>query len=289
MRLWLTRNGDIPVRDQLVTQLSLAILSGEIAPGARLPSTRELARRYNIHANTVSSAFRALEEQGWVHFKKGSGIYARAAAPALVPKELMADHLIVGLLRDAREHAIDAKVLRAKFDRWIDHRRVRTVLVVDKDESLRRILVEEVSAITRLPVKLAANGAAAHGHPDILTVALSADAVDVPHAIKIQLSSPGKSLADWLPAPDDRLIAVASGHIRFLEITRTFLHAAGFAPDSILVRDTSRAGWKAGLAQADAVVCDTLTAKRLPKVRRAIPFRLISESSLQEIRATLAL
>ncbi len=40
------RDGSISIRDQLATQLMLAIASGELGPGKRLPSTRALAKRF---------------------------------------------------------------------------------------------------------------------------------------------------------------------------------------------------------------------------------------------------
>ncbi len=52
MRLWLNRTGEVSLREQLITQVTLAILCKEMLPGQRLPSTRDLARRFNIHANT---------------------------------------------------------------------------------------------------------------------------------------------------------------------------------------------------------------------------------------------
>jgi DNA-binding transcriptional regulator YhcF (GntR family) len=50
------------VREQLATQIVLAIVSGELAPGQRLPSTRELARRFRLHPNTLSAGYKQLEE-----------------------------------------------------------------------------------------------------------------------------------------------------------------------------------------------------------------------------------
>ena len=50
MRLWFARDSGISMRQQLVTQVMLGILCDELVPGQRLPSTRELARRFNLHA-----------------------------------------------------------------------------------------------------------------------------------------------------------------------------------------------------------------------------------------------
>ena len=77
MRLWFSRGSEISIRDQLVTQVVLRIVSGDLVAGQRLPSTRELARRFHLHPNTVSSGYRQLERQNWVEFRKGSGICSR--------------------------------------------------------------------------------------------------------------------------------------------------------------------------------------------------------------------
>ena len=73
MRIWIARHSDVPVREQLVTQIRLGVLSGDLRAGQRLPSTRELARRFHVHANTVSAAYRELEKQRWVESRRGSG------------------------------------------------------------------------------------------------------------------------------------------------------------------------------------------------------------------------
>src|SRR5205823_10871058 len=77
MRLWLSKSSEVPLREQLVTQIRLGIVSGDLETRQRLPSTRELARRFRIHANTVSAAYRELHRNGWVDFRKGSGVYVR--------------------------------------------------------------------------------------------------------------------------------------------------------------------------------------------------------------------
>src|SRR6188474_402296 len=77
MKLWLSKNSDVPLHEQLVTQIILGIVSNDLKVKQRLPSTRDLARRYSIHANTVSAAYRELARRGWVEFRKGSGVYVR--------------------------------------------------------------------------------------------------------------------------------------------------------------------------------------------------------------------
>ena len=82
MRLWLNRTGEVSLREQLITQVQLAILCRELLPGQRLPSIRELARRHGIHSNTVSGAYSELEAEGWLELRRGSGVYVRNTLPA---------------------------------------------------------------------------------------------------------------------------------------------------------------------------------------------------------------
>ncbi len=63
MQLWFAHGSDVPIREQLVTQVILGILSDDLAPGQRLPSTRELARRFHVHPNTISAGYHQLERE----------------------------------------------------------------------------------------------------------------------------------------------------------------------------------------------------------------------------------
>jgi len=62
------------------------------------------------------------------------------------------------------------------------------------------------------------------------------------------------------------------------------LIAAGFESDRLLLRDGKKLSWQKGLDQTEGVVCDSLTAVTLNKKLHAIPFRLIAESSLQDLK-----
>jgi len=55
MQFWFAPRSAVTIREQLVTQIILGILCGDLPPGERLPSTRELARRFRLHPNTISA------------------------------------------------------------------------------------------------------------------------------------------------------------------------------------------------------------------------------------------
>ncbi|MFK0249178.1 GntR family transcriptional regulator [Amycolatopsis azurea] len=64
------------VRDQVVH----LITTGALAPGARLPPIRQLARDLALASGTVARAYRELEEDGWVHTARARGTVVAEAA-----------------------------------------------------------------------------------------------------------------------------------------------------------------------------------------------------------------
>jgi len=79
-------------------------------------------------------------------------------------------------------------------------------------------------------------------------------------------------------------VGVASRWPEFLRVARAVLTAAGFHPDSLVFRDACEPNWQRGLKQTAAVVCDLLTAAELPEGCRSIPFALLSETSITELK-----
>lgn len=63
------------VHQQLMTQISLQIAAGQLAPGSKLPSVRALATKLNVHYNTCLAVYQALAHQGLLFAKAGSGFY----------------------------------------------------------------------------------------------------------------------------------------------------------------------------------------------------------------------
>ncbi|RDD63223.1 PLP-dependent aminotransferase family protein [Ferruginivarius sediminum] len=80
--------GATPLHRQLYRQLREAMLAGRLAPGARLPSSRALARELGCARNTVLSAFDQLFAEGYLDGRSGSGTYVSRVLPeGLLPKE----------------------------------------------------------------------------------------------------------------------------------------------------------------------------------------------------------
>jgi putative hydrolases of HD superfamily len=80
---------------QIAASIRAAILSGELEPGAQLPSGEELAKFFGVTRVTVGNAIRTLREEGFVRSKTGSGVYVRDQASLPVPGET--DHPLAGV------------------------------------------------------------------------------------------------------------------------------------------------------------------------------------------------
>jgi DNA-binding FadR family transcriptional regulator len=64
---------------QIARQIAAAIAAGRYAPGDKLPSERELADDFGVSRPTIRDAMIALEFQGLVEARQGSGVYVSAA------------------------------------------------------------------------------------------------------------------------------------------------------------------------------------------------------------------
>jgi putative hydrolases of HD superfamily len=80
---------------QIAASIRAAILSGELEPGAQLPSGEELAKFFDVTRVTIGNAIRTLREEGFVRSKTGSGVYVREQASLPVPGE--SDHPLAGV------------------------------------------------------------------------------------------------------------------------------------------------------------------------------------------------
>jgi DNA-binding transcriptional regulator YhcF (GntR family) len=292
MQLWFARGSEVSIREQLVTQVVLGILGDDLAPGQRLPSTRELARRFHLHPNTVSAGYRQLARDRWVEHRRGSGVFVRASRPEMADSSgLVLDQMIASLFRSARKEGVSLPVLRSRLRQWLELQPPDHFLLVEPDEELRRIVAAEILQAVDMPVRscgLQDCGNAVDGSiPVALPNRLAAVRQALPdrtELLTLRFRSVVSSLGHWLPAPSGALVGIASNWPDFLKLARTMLNAAGFHPDSLVFRDARKPDWRRGLKQTAAVLCDSVTAKELPPGCRAIPFSLLAESSIDELR-----
>jgi DNA-binding FadR family transcriptional regulator len=114
---------------KIAQQLSDLIASGELAPGQRLPSERELAQQLGVSRPSLREALIALEIEGKVDVRVGSGIFVALPRRAIVlspmeagegPFELIqARRVIEGEVAAIAAHEstpLDMSAIRAAFE-----------------------------------------------------------------------------------------------------------------------------------------------------------------------------
>ena len=65
----------IPIYTQVMQQIKLKIISGELNPGDQLPTVRHLAAELRVNFNTIARAYRLLDEAGIISTQHGRGSY----------------------------------------------------------------------------------------------------------------------------------------------------------------------------------------------------------------------
>jgi len=71
----------VPLFRQLYEGVRTAILSGQLAAGVRVPSTRALAHEVGVSRHTVLTAFELLLDEGYVEGRRGAGTYIARIRP----------------------------------------------------------------------------------------------------------------------------------------------------------------------------------------------------------------
>jgi len=292
MRLWISKNSEVPIREQLVTQIVLGIVSNDLKVAERLPSTRDLARRYDIHANTVSSAYRELARRGWVEFRKGSGVYVRIRNDEPLENGLALDQLIARFFRNLREEGYSLAEIQAGVQRSMSVQRPDHFLLLEPDPELRQILVAEIATATKVKVKGVGpnevDGALTGAAPLVLYGHMGEFGEHIKPGtdpIVLHSASVVESMRGQTRPPRDALVAVVSRWPEFLRWARTMLVAAGLDADALSFRDAREPNWEKGLRSAAFVITDSLMAPRIPAGCEVKVFRVLAETSLKELRA----
>jgi DNA-binding transcriptional regulator YhcF (GntR family) len=67
-----------PVYEQVADQVRQFVASGDLTPGATLPSVRQLARDLGVNLNTVARAYRVLDSEGFLIIRDRAGVTVAA-------------------------------------------------------------------------------------------------------------------------------------------------------------------------------------------------------------------
>ena len=110
----------VSVYRQLVYAVQKAVVSGQLLPGDRFPSVRNLSQELRINPNTSQKAVRRLVDQGLLEVQPGIGtIVATLPEPSPRERSALLEDEVEQLVVEARRLSLTRdQLVRAVEDQW---------------------------------------------------------------------------------------------------------------------------------------------------------------------------
>lgn len=112
----------VPIYRQLAEQIRRMVASGRLAPGAVLPSIRELALKHAINPMTVSKVYNLLENEGVLERHRGKPMTVASRSGPTVPLSEKLDELephLENLILAGRQLDLDPdQLIEALRSKW---------------------------------------------------------------------------------------------------------------------------------------------------------------------------
>jgi GntR family transcriptional regulator len=110
-----------PIFRQIAAQIRRLVASGQLAPGERLPSVREVAELHAINPMTVSRAYSLLEAEGLLERLRGKGMAVSARRPVSPEQRLaLLDSALRALARQAGELELPPALVLKRLRELLD-------------------------------------------------------------------------------------------------------------------------------------------------------------------------
>lgn len=91
MLITLDFESEVPIYEQLKTEIIVGIATKQIVHGERLPSVRSLASDIGINLHTVNKAYTQLKEDGYLLIHRQRGVIVNPDGPGKMTPEKMGD------------------------------------------------------------------------------------------------------------------------------------------------------------------------------------------------------
>lgn len=129
------------IADSIRQHIVSGLHRGTLDPGARLPSTRELAVEFDVAPRTVMSAYRLLESEGLVEMRERSGMYVAPGHHA-GPMLSQLSGWVVEVLLEARAREVPPIGFPDRVRRCLETLRLRAACIAGDEDQLEQICRE---------------------------------------------------------------------------------------------------------------------------------------------------
>jgi DNA-binding transcriptional regulator YhcF (GntR family) len=297
----LTRKSRDLVRDQLQAQVEMKMLSGQLAPGARLPSIRAFARMLRINPNTVSAVYRRLESLGRLHRRRGAGMFVDSVeadghgAPRL-------DAVVHAAMRNCILQGYSAAEIRDEVGRWMSAPPPDRIVVFDPVREMAELLASELrDALGVLTEDVTVEDLEAAPGPDLrgalvgalpfqvrsLSRFLRREAFEV---LNVHMPDTVRDALKSLPA-DSAVLVISSSRVVVQFAQGLIRSLRGHDLPAHLHHIRAESDWRPVLGIADLVITDIVSA---PAVRAStrhpvLEMRILTPQTIAIMRAMLTL
>lgn len=94
----------IPIYLQVIRNLQKKMIKGELKPGDKMPSNRELAVLYKVNQNTAARIYREMESEGYCYTKRGIGTFVSEEESMVENlKKEMAQEVLRNFMREMKD------------------------------------------------------------------------------------------------------------------------------------------------------------------------------------------
>jgi DNA-binding transcriptional regulator YhcF (GntR family) len=285
VKISLNQDGEVPLHEQISEQIVFQITTGALRAGEEMPSVRTLARRLQIHHNTVSKAYATLVKRKWLSRRRGARLHVGAGVAR--PSDNL-DSVIDKTIQQARTIGFSIKELEERVIERLSMEAPRYVLVVEEEAALRRIVEKEIRQSLNSRVEGCSPSRLAR-HPDLATDAIVVGSENLIGSIdrdqfKARLWTPliFNTADEHLDAirlmKEAGTVAVTSYSPAFLKTARGLIKGnmgERHSYKELLFPVDGRCDFRA----LDLVFCDSLTMEQL-KCRNKRHYRLVAPEFL---------
>ena len=109
-----------PVYKQVIFAVKKAVVTGQLVPGDRFPSIRQISQELRINPNTVQKVVKGLTDEGVLQTAPGVGtVVARSPEASRAQKRQLLEEQLGRVVVEARRLALaKADVIEAVNDLW---------------------------------------------------------------------------------------------------------------------------------------------------------------------------
>ena len=96
-----------PIFEQIGRNVRQQLARGDLRPGDKLPSARDLATTLSVNPNTIVHAYGELEAQGIIEKRRGLGTFVREDAPVKTMRQNMLKEIVETFVNEVKRLGVD--------------------------------------------------------------------------------------------------------------------------------------------------------------------------------------